>query len=100
MSADEKQEIVFYPLTSDKSILQRTSNSSGSKNTSVNKGPKSPMVTNPSLVNNKILRDLNAKIEELQQEATRVKSMMYSRVIYVERRFKEQEAEGPCDQHP
>ena len=35
----------------------------------------SPMVTDPSLIN-KTLRDLNAKIEELQQEATRTKSMM------------------------
>ena len=63
MDADEENEIVFSPSESDKSILQRTSNSSGSMNTSVNKGTMSPMVTDPSLVN-KTLRDLNAKIED------------------------------------
>ena len=50
------------------------------------------MVTEPSLVN-KRLRDLNAKIEELQQESTRTKAMMHSRDILVERKFKEQERE-------
>ena len=92
MSADEEQEVIFSTSASDWSIMQRTSNSSGSKNTSVNKGPKGSMVTNPSLVN-KTLCDLNAKIEELQQEATQTNSMMQSRDNYVERRFKEQERE-------
>ena len=61
-------------------------------NTSVNKGTMSPMVTDPSLVN-KTLRDLNAKKEELRQEATRTMSMMHSRDREVERRFREQERE-------
>ena len=52
----------------------------------------SPLVTHPSLVH-KTLHDLNAKIETLQQEATRTKSMMHSRDSYVERRFKEQKRE-------
>ena len=63
-SADEEQELVFNPSDAEKSILQRTSNSSGSMNTSVTKGFKS-LVTAPGLVSNKTLRDLNAKIEKL-----------------------------------
>ena len=47
-------------------------------NTKVNKGPTS-LVTVPSLVSNKTLRDLNAKIKELQQESVRVKSQTISR---------------------
>ena len=46
------------------------------------------MASDPSLVNRKQLRDLNAKIEELQQESNRNKAMMK-----VERRFREQERE-------
>ena len=50
------------------------------------------MVSHPSLVK-KNLRDINAKILELQQEATRTNGMMHSRDREVERRFREQERE-------
>ena len=70
-------------------ILQLTSNSSRTMNTSVNKGSKR-LLTAPGLVSNKTLRALNAKIEELQQEAVRVKSLMISRDSYVEKRFRDQ----------
>ena len=89
-SADEDQELVFSPSEADKFILQRTSNSSRTMNTLVNKGSMSS-VTAPGLVSNKTLCDLNAKIEELQQEAVRVKSLMISRDTYVEKRFRDQE---------
>ena len=37
MSADDENEIIFSPSESDMNILQRTSNTSVSMNTSVNK---------------------------------------------------------------
>ena len=83
-SADEDQDLVISPSDADKSILQRTSNSSRTMNTKVNKGPMSSVIA-PGLVSNKTLRDLNAKIEELQQEAVRVKSQMISRDSYMEK---------------
>ena len=61
-------------------------------NTKVNKGPTSS-VTVPSLVSNKTLRDLNAKIEELQQESVRVKGQTISRDSYMEKCFRDQERE-------
>ena len=67
MSADEESELHLTPSESDLNILQQTRNTSVSTNTQVDKGPKSSSVTDPSLVNRKLLRDLNAKIEELQQ---------------------------------
>ena len=72
-------------------FLQQT-NSSGTMHTKVNKGPTSS-VTVPSLVSNKTLRDLNAKIEELQQESVRVKSQTISRDSYMKKCFRDQERE-------
>ena len=51
------------------------------------------MASDPSLVNRKQLRDLNAKIKELQQESNRNKAMMNARDLQAERRFREQERE-------
>ena len=45
------------------------------------------------------MRDLTAKIEELQQEAVRVKSQLSSRDNYMERRFLAQEREINTLQH-
>ena len=56
------------------------------------KGPKRA-VTAPSLVNEKTVCDLNVKIEELQQEAGRVKSQLSSRDHYIEQRLLSQERE-------
>ena len=55
-------------------------------NTTVNKGPVSS-VTTPGLASVKTISDLNAKIEELQQESVRVKTQKSSRDTYLERCF-------------
>ena len=86
-SADD--DLVISPSEADKSILQ-ISDSSGTINTTVNKGPMSS-VTAPGLVSTKTIIDLNAKIEELQQESVKVKTQMISRDSYKQRRFMAQE---------
>ena len=47
-------------------------------------------MTASSLVNEKTVQDLHAKIKERQQESVRVKSKLSSRDLYMEQKFQAQ----------
>jgi hypothetical protein len=91
MSHQEEEEMFHLsPSESDKDILQRSvEDSSEATTTNVAKRFKSPSsVTDPSLVRQ--MRVMNAKIEELQQDALQSKKAAANRELMVERQFKEQ----------
>jgi hypothetical protein len=89
--AQANDDLVISVSEADEFILQLTA-SAGTMNTLVNKGPKS-YVTDPGLVSVKTIRDLNVKIEELQQESLRVKNQISSRDSCMERGFLAQKRE-------
>jgi hypothetical protein len=93
MARKEDEEVMhFSPSESDKEILQRSEEDPfEATTTSVAKSFKSPSsVTNPGLVMRQ-LRIMNAKVEELQQDALQTKKAASYREIQVERKFKEQD---------
>jgi hypothetical protein len=69
---DNEEELIISPSNSDKDILQRPACSSETMNTTVDKGFKSSVVTDPSLV-------------------MKTRNHMSSRENYVEKRFREQD---------
>jgi hypothetical protein len=90
-SKEDDEVILFSPSKSDKEILQRSEDdSSEATTTSVAKGFKSSSETDPGWVM-RTLGIMNAKVEELQQDALQIKKAASYREILVERKFKEQE---------
>jgi hypothetical protein len=87
---ENKEELIISPSNSDKDILQQPAGSSETMNTTVDKGIKRSVVTNPSLVM-KTIRTLHAKVEELQKDAIRARKHKSLRENYVEKRFRVQD---------